>query len=82
MEMIWKDPPVHQRVKGVSKKDELANTAIQNPERWFILHEGAKVRPASRPFNGSLWERAYRTEIVDGVKIHRTYVRYIGQRYL
>jgi len=82
METIKWETPAPSAKKGRQSKKTLAliEAGKSRPNEWFVLHEGAKGRPAPRPFNGPQWERAYRTFWVEGETVHRTYVRYIGNR--
>ena len=77
-EIKWATPPTSVRKAPVSRLSALAQAGIANPGSWFILSETAKSRPAYKPFNGPMWERAYRKEESEGKVVHRLYVRYIG----
>lgn len=49
-----------------------------HPMEWFIAYEGAVHRPAPRRFNGSFWERRYRTKHEGEWVTKLTYLRYVG----
>ena len=74
MEIKWETPAPVKRKS--SKKEEFVQAGMANPGKWFVYHEGNRHRPAPFPMHSSLWERAYRRELVDGKTVYRTYVMY------
>ena len=76
MEIKWESPsPID---KSETKKSKFIQAGMDNPNQWFVYHEGPRHRPAPAPMNGSMWARAYRREQVNGKTVYRTYVMYKG----
>jgi len=78
-EIKWEAPaPAKRGGYAATKSAYFVEAGKSRPNQWFVLYEGTAHRPAWGPFKGPQWERAYRRTVENGVKIQRTYIRYIG----
>lgn len=71
-------PAEVQRRALHSVNEDIEEFAKAHPREWFVTHEGDKHKAPGKRFGGAFYERKYRTNTVDGVKIRTTYLRYVG----
>lgn len=74
--IIWQEP-------GITNKGRILNDVVRvelqsNPGKWALIYSGLKPQSASPRWRGEMYERAYRTIFIDGVRYHNVYVRFVG----
>jgi hypothetical protein len=83
----WKEPPTPTRSSNTNAYNEnllKAQALKMNPGKWALINKakrnGSGGRSCGTPtaISGPEFERAYRSEWVDGVRWSTLYARYIG----
>jgi hypothetical protein len=74
--VVWEEPGAHGKTR--SKWDVIQAELIAHPGDWALLWVKPQHSVVPRQFRTARFERKYRSEWIDGQRVHKAYVRYLG----